>query len=513
MPGIEWEFNFQKENLPNITVEEVNALIKDYIKEDNRVVVLTGPEKEGLKKVTEAEVRDLLESVKKTELQPYEDKEVASSLITDLAPKGSIVDYKTNEALGTTTLTLSNGATVTYKITDFKNDEILFDAFSFGGSSLYSLEDYKATAYANGGLAEAGVNGIDKIELNKVLSGKIVNVRPNISTYSEGISGNASPKDLEELFQLTYLYFTALNKDDNAYNSYIEKQKAFMGNLMSNPQTFFSVEMGEFMYGESPRYMGFPTPEQMDASDYNLAFEKYKERFADAGDFKFYFVGNIDEKKLVEYSEKYLANLPSSNSNEMYKVDEFRPLTGQHEKIVEIGKDEKSMVRITYHGPTDYNEREDHVLKSLGEVLTIKLVEKLREEEGGVYGVGANGNINKMPYGWYSFGISFPCGPENVDKLKAAALAEVEKLVEEGPTEKDLAKVKEAQILDHREDMKENRYWLSALKNADYQDMDATKMFDFEKIVNSMTKEELQKAAKKYLTGGYIVGIQLPEKQ
>ncbi|MCK7591786.1 insulinase family protein [Subsaxibacter sp. CAU 1640] len=513
MPGIEWEYNFQRENMPGITLDEVNALIKDYIKEDNRVVVLTGPEKEGLAKVTEAEVRSLLESVKNTELQPYEDKAVASSLITDLPAKGSIVDYKTDEKLGTTTLTLSNGATVTYKVTDFKNDEILFDAFSYGGNSLYSVDDYRATAYANGGLAEAGVNGIGKIELNKVLSGKIVNVRPSISTYSEGISGNASPKDLEELFQLTHLYFTALNKDEEAYKSYIEKQKAFMGNLLSNPQTFFSVEMGKFMYGDSPRYMGFPTPEEMDKADYNLAYEKYKERFADAGDFKFYFVGNIDEKKLVEFSEKYLANLPSTNSKESYKVDDFRPLTGQHEKIVEIGKDEKSMVRITFHGPTEYNEKEDHELKSLGEVLSIKLIEKLREEEGGVYGAGASGNINKMPYGWYTFTISFPCGPENVEKLKAAALAEVDKLVKEGPTEKDLAKVKESQILDYKEDLKENRFWLSTLKNADYQDMDATKVFDFEKNVNSMTVEGLQKVAKKYLTNGYIVGIQLPEKQ
>ena len=512
MPGIEWEFNFQKEQMPGITLDEVNALIKDYIKEDNRVIILTGPEKEGLAKVTEDEVKSVLESVKNTDLKPYEDKEVASSLITKLPAKGSIVDYKQDEKLGTTTLTLSNGATVTYKVTDFKNDEILFDAFSFGGNSLYTVEDFKATANANGGLAEAGVNGIDKIELTKVLSGKIVNVRPMISTYSEGFSGSASPKDLEELFQLTHLYFTALNKDDEAFKSYIEKQKAFLGNLLSNPQTYFSVEMGKFIYGKSPRYTGFPTPEALDAADYNLAYEKYKERFADAGDFKFYFVGNIDEKKLVEYCEKYLANLPSTNSKEAYRVDDFRPLTGQHEKIVEIGKDEKSMVRITYNGPTDYNEKEDHELKSLGEVLSIKLIEKLREDEGGVYGAGANGNINKIPYGWYNFNISFPCGPENVEKLKAAALAEVDKLIQEGPTEKDLAKVKEAQILDYKEKMKENRFWLNTLKNADYQDMDATKIFEFEKTVNSMTVESLQKVAKKYLTGGYIVGIQMPEK-
>lgn len=512
MPGIEWEFNFYKDNLPAITLEDVNGLIKDYIREDNRVIVLTGPEKEGLVQVTESEVKAVLDEVKNSDLKPYEDKAVATSLITDLPSKGSISDYKKNDALGTTTLTLSNGATVTYKITDFKNDEILFDAYSYGGNSLYSDEDYKATSFANGGLAEAGVNTFDIVELGKMLSGKIVNVRPSIGTYSEGLSGNASPKDLEELFQLTHLYFTSLNKDDDAYKSYIEKQKAFMGNLMSNPQFFFSNEMGKFMYGDSPRYVGFPTVEEMDKADYGLAYKKYQERFADASDFHFYFVGNIDEKKLVEYSEMYLANLPSSKTKEMYRVDDFRPLTGQHEKIVEIGEDAKSMVRMTYHGPTEYNEKEDHALKSLGEILTIKLIEKLREEEGGVYGAGANGGISKVPYGWYRFNISFPCGPENVDKLTNATLAEVDKLIKEGPSDKDLAKVKEAQLLGYKENLKENRFWLQTLKTADYEQTDASKMLDFEKTVNAMTKEDLQKVAKKYLTNGYIIGIQNPEK-
>ena len=513
MPGIEWEFNYYKEQLPTITLEDVNALIKDYIREDNRVIVLTGPEKEGLAKVTEDEVKAVLQEVKTSDIEPYEDKAVATSLITKLPTKGSVVDYKKNDELGTTTLTLSNGATVTYKITDFKNDEILFDAYSYGGTSLYSDEDYKATTFANGGLAEAGVNTFDKVELGKMLSGKIVNVRPSIGTYSEGFSGNASPKDLEDLFQLTYLYFTALNKDQEAYKSYIEKQKAFMGNLMSNPQFYFSNEMGKFMYGDSPRYVGFPTVEEMDKSDYGLAYEKYQERFANAGDFHFYFVGNIDEKKLVEYSEMYLASLPSSDTKENYRVDDFRPLTGQHEKIVEIGKDAKSMVRMTYHGPTEYNEKEDHALQSLGEVLSIKLIEKLREEEGGVYGAGANGGISKIPYGWYRFNISFPCGPENVEKLTKAALAEVDKLVKEGPTEKDLAKVKEAQILEYREDLKDNRFWLTTLKTADYEKTDATKVLSFETKVNALTKEDLHNVAKKYLTNGYIIGIQNPEQQ
>ncbi|WP_299226306.1 pitrilysin family protein [uncultured Psychroserpens sp.] len=512
MPGIEWEYNFYKQQLPTVNLDEVNALISSYIKDENRVIVLTGPEKEGMTKVTEDEVRSLLESVKSTKLEPYEDKEVAESLITNLPAMGTITDYKKDDELGTTTLTLSNGAKVTYKVTDFKNDEILFDSYSYGGSSLYSDEEYLATVNANGGLAEAGVNGFNKVEMSKMMSGKIVRVRPSIRNYSEGMSGNATPKDFEDLFQLIHLHFTSLNKDEKAFKSFIEKQKSFLGNLMSNPQTYFSVKMGEFMYGKNPRYTGFPTPEKMDQANYDLAYKKYQERFADAGDFHFYFVGNIDEKKLVEFSMKYLASLPSTNSNETYKVSDFRPITGMHKKVIEKGEDPKSAVRITYHGPTEYDAKEAHAFKSLAEVLSIKLIEKLREEEGGVYGAGANARINKMPYGWYSFNISFPCGPENVDKLKDAALAEVEKLIAEGPSQKDLDKVKEAQILQRKEDIKKNRFWLQTLKNADYEDKDASKLFEFENDVNSLTASDLQNVAKKYLTQGYILGIHNPEQ-
>ncbi len=512
IPSMDWQFDFMNSQLPTITLAEVNALINSYIKEDNRVVILTGPEKEGLEKVKESEVLALLDSVKKMELKPYDDKVVASSLMTKMPTKGSIKEYKNDDVLGTTTLLLSNGATVTYKVTDFKNDEILFDAFSYGGTSLYSDEDYKATINANRGLTEAGINGFNKVELGKMMSGKIANVRLSIGTYSEGLSGNTTPKDLETLFQLTNLHFTALNKDEKAFKSYADKQKAFLGNLLSSPQFYFQNKFSEFVYGKNPRYTGFPTAEDMDNADYNLAYEKYKERFADAGDFHFYFVGNIDEKKLVDYCETYLASLPGTGSNETYSVSDFRPLTGSHKKIIEKGEDQKSAVRMTYHGPTEYNAKEAHALTSLAEVLTIKLIEKLREEEGGVYGAGANASISKMPYDWYRFNISFPCGPENVDKLIIATQKEVDLLVTDGPTEKDLEKVKKAQILDYKEDLKTNRFWLGQLKNADYLKKDAHEILEFEEGVNSLTVDDLHKAAKKYLTQGHITGIHNPEK-
>ena len=345
-----------------------------------------------------------------------------------------------------------------------------------------------------------------------MLSGKIVQVNPFISTYSEGFSGSTTPKDLEELFQLVHLYFTSLNKDEKAFKSFINKQKSFIGNLLSDPNFYFMKEMGDFINAGSPRNLGFPTPEAYDKADYNLAYKKYKERFANAGDFHFYFVGNVDERKLIMLSMKYLANLPATNQKENYKVLDFKPLTGNHKKIIYKGTDQKSKVEITYQGDTKYNDKEALAFKSLGEILGIKLIENLREKESGVYTTSARGTISKFPNARYRFTISFPCGPENVEKLKNIVLQQVEILIKEGPTDEDLAKTKKAQILEHKENSKKNRYWLDLIKKIDYEKRNISKT-SFEDRVNALTKKDIQEVAKKYLTKGYILGILYPEKK
>lgn len=512
IPSMDWTHKFYNEQMPTIKLEEVNKLINKYIRDTNTVIVLTGPEKEDTPKITEAQVLDVLKSVKTKDLQPYEDKEVGNSLISSLPTAGKIVSKTTNDAIGVTTLTLSNGAKVIYKKTDFKNDEILFSAFSYGGNSLYSDKDYKAIGFASGGLAAAGVNGFSKIDIRKMMSGKIARVSPYISSYREGFNGSATPKDLETLFQMTHLYFTKLNKDKKAYNSFVSKQKGFLTNMMKSPQFYFQFEMGKFMNGKNPRYRGFPTPELMDASDYDLAYKKYQERFADAGDFNFYFVGNIDEQKLEEYATKYLASLPGKNSKETPKFSSFRPLTGKHTKIIEKGEDPKSSVQIIFNGEADYNRKDAIAMQFLGEILSIKLIEKLREEEGGVYGASASGSIRNHPYDWFNFRIAFPCGPENVEKLTDAALAELQSIIDDGPTEKDLNKVKESTLLDNKEQIKKNRYWLRYLSSSDYQKRDVNRMLKFEEAVNSVTLKDVQNVAKKYLDDDYILGIHNPEK-
>ncbi|MBC2845753.1 M16 family metallopeptidase [Winogradskyella flava] len=516
IPGIEWTYNYAQSELPSIKLKEVNALISDFLHDDNRLVVLTGPKKDGLTKVTEKEVIDLLESVKKADIKDYEDEAVRDELMPVKPTKGSITKKEVNnegQINETTTLTLSNGAKVTYKKTDFKNDEVLMEAFSYGGTSLYSTEELKQTASANGGLFEAGIDGIDKNEMAKMTSGKIVRVRPYIGGNDEGFRGSASPKDMEMMFQMIHLYFTKLDKDPEAFSSFISKQKAFLGNILSNPNISFSIALGEFTNEGNPRYTGFPDEEALDKANYDLAYEKYKERFANAGDFHFYFVGNVEDDKIAEYAETYIASLPSNGDNEMYKVHDFRPKSGSHEFTYNKGTEPKSQVRLTFSGEAQYDEKEARALSALGEILSIKLIEKLREEEGGVYGAGARGSMSKIPYGRYSFSISFPCGPDNAEKLAAASIAELEKIIKDGPTEVDLDKVKKALLLTRKENLEQNRFWLSAIKGADYNKSDLNNVVNYESNVNALTTKDIHNVAKKYLTNGYIKAVLMPEEE
>jgi len=511
IPGIEWGFATTKQLLPTIQLEEVSELIKSFLHDDNRVIILTGPEKEGLEEISEEEVRRLLAQIEASELAPYEDEEVKSTLIETLPEQGSVVNSVSDEKLGTTTLTLSNGATLTYKKTDFKNDEVLFQAFSHGGTSLYSDEELKATAFANDGLAEAGMGGFDLTELSKFKSGKIVDVYPGIGRFGENFRGSAAPKDLETLFQMVHLYFTDLNKDDEAYASFLQKQKSFLGNIMANPQFYFQIELGNIKNKGNSRFMGFPTIEKLDAADYDLAYEKYKERFADAGDFHFYMVGAINEDELIAFTEKYLASLPGLNSNEKYVPTAFRQKDMFQKQVINKGKDPKSSVNITWIEETDYDSDTEMAIKALGEVLTIKLIEKLREEEGGVYGVGARGSLSKISFSSMTFSISFPCGPENVDKLVEAALGEVNTIRENGVTEEDMNKVKETYLVKRKEDLKTNRFWIDLLLRSDQEDKNVLAVLDYEKKLQELTSEDLQKAAKEFLDENYFLGILMPE--
>ena len=501
IPGIEWEYELHKQYLPSVTLDQVNNILKNYIKDDSRVIVVTGPKKENAVLPTDAQLLATVDDVKNAQLKPYEDKAAIKTLVEPFKSNGKIVKTEADAKLGTTTFTLSNGAKVTYKKTDFKEDEIVFSAISLGGSSLISNEDIEKTQWAFPALSESGFNKYSKNDITKFLSGKQVSVMPYVGGISTGFNGNSTKKDFETLFQMIYGYFTNLNYDEASYNSYKAKQQGFLDNLLANPQTYFQSEVQKYLNQKNPRFFGIlPDAKAWEKTSYKLAYDIYKKSVANAGNFHFYFVGNVDENQIKQLSEQYLASLPSTKKSETYKDLGYRPLFTSTEKVIKKGKDPKSMVMIRFSGETKYNEQEDLAMRALGEVATIKIIEKLREDEGGIYGGGARGSLSKVPYGSYNFSINFPCGPENAEKLTKIALTELQKMIDNGPEQKDLDKFKEGEANDDVTNMKDNNYWLQNITNYQTQGGDKYSVLNYLTKVKALTVKDLQSVGKKYLT-------------
>ncbi|MDX2305444.1 MAG: insulinase family protein [Microscillaceae bacterium] len=514
-PGIEWEYEMLQKILPGIKLEEINELPKKWISPKNRVVIVMAPEKENLKVPNESEIRAVLDEVDQASVEPYADKVVTEPLISQKPTPGKVKLQKELPSINATEITLSNGIKVILKPTDYKDDEILMSAYSFGGTSLVGDADYYSATNASTIINNSGIKNFSATDLQKLLSGQTVSVSPYISEITEGFRGNAAPKDLETLFQLVHLYFTAPRKDEEAFQSYITKQKGFLKNIASSPQFYFIDRQIKILTQNHPRGGGIPKPEDFDKINLDKSLSIYQDRFADPSDFVFFFVGNFKVEQIIPQLETYLGSIPAKNRKETFKDLGVRPPKGVIQETLNRGTDPKSQVAIIFTGEVK-DEKEKYAIKALAEALTIKLIEVLREEKGGVYGTSARANTSKYPYNSYSVSISFTCAPESATDLINAALGEIKKVQDSGPTIEDLNKVKEARKRDLEKNLKENRWWLSALQEVYYegQKMEGLSETNIQAKIDALTVKDLQNVAKKYCNSQNMISIVMnPEEK
>lgn len=510
--GIEFQYEFIKKHLEGITLAEVNQLAAQWITEDNRVVVITAPDKETVKLPTEAEVLAILKEASTADLQPYEDKMTATALMEETPKAGTIARESKIEKLGVTELTLSNGVRVVLKPTDFKDNEILMSAYSHGGHSLYSDADYHTATFTSEIVSRSGLKDMSAVDLRKVMAGKSANVSAFISELREGLSGMATPKDLETMLQLTHLKFTAPRKSEQDFQAFLTQYNGILPNLMASPQNYFSDQVARIMTQDHLRGGSIPTVEHLQKVNLDRAYEIYQDRFGDASDFTFVFVGNFDVEQVKPMLQTYLGSLPSTNRKENFKDVGKRAPKGVVTKDLVKGTDQKSNVMISFRDQTKYSKEKSYHLAALSEVMKIRLTEKLREEIGGVYGTSVSASTSRVPYQNYAFNISFTCAPENVDKLVAATFEEIQKLQKSGAIEADLAKVKEADRRSIETSMRENRAWLSSLESAYYYGEQPTAINDKLELVEKLNSKDISKAAKSYLKmNNYIKVVMNPE--
>ena len=516
IPGIANEYNYYKKYLEGITVDEVNSFAAKSIPapDANKLVSFTGPEQAEFKIPSNAELLAITEAAGKAEVTPYEEKAVASSIMEAPPKAGSIVSEKENKELGTWDLSLSNGVRVILKPTDFKNDQVVMTGSRFGGQYLYDPKDRFNAEFASTVVSQMGVAQFAPLDLRKVLAGKTANVAPRLSTIAETVNGGSSAVDVETMLQLTYLYFTQPRKDDELFKSFITKQTDYYRNMAADPQFTFQDSIIATLYKNQPWAPKLPKPENFAQIDENRAYEIFKERYGDASGFTFVLVGKFDLNTIKPLVATYLGALPSTGTKSAFKDVGLRPVKGVVKKVINKGTEDKSFIRMFWNGEAPYSEAELLKIQALADVLNIKIIEKLREDLGGIYSGGMYGNMTKNPYNSYSLGVSLPCGPENVDKLIKATHEEIEKIKANGPAAADLDKVKETWRQQYQVNIKDNTFWAKQLLASVETGSGGGELLSYEKRVAALTVNDVKEAAKKYLDmKNYVEVVLNPEKK
>lgn len=515
LPSADDEYALHQRFVPEITLAEINKLAREWYPStaQNRLVILNAPQKAGLTIPDEAKLAALIKEPIPTDLKPYVDT-VASAVLLESPPApGKIVNTTTNEKAGLTIWQLGNGAKVVLKPTTFRADEILFRATSLGGTSLASDADYIPADTATQVINSGGVAKFSAIDLGKILAGKVASANPFIGELEEGLNGNSSRKDLETMFQLIYLRFTQPRADANAFAVQANQMRTLLANQSVVPEFSFFEALNQALYQNHPRRL-MTTAKTVDQWNLDKSLAFYKDRFADASDFTFFFVGSFDEATIKPLVERYLGSLPSLKRKETWKDVGVKSPSGIVEKRVEKGIEPKSRATIVFSGPFVFDQEQRVAIRAMSEILQTRLLELIREELGGTYSISAGAGYQKFPKSDYSISIRFGCSPDRTEDLIKQVFGEIEKFKKEGPTEKQLADEKEALIREFETNSKQNGYLLNQIQLRFYHGEDPAGIWLVPDFYRKLDAAMIKEAAKTYLnTNSYVKVTLFPEPQ
>ncbi|MDR0438244.1 MAG: insulinase family protein [Bacteroidales bacterium] len=503
--------NMARKFNPNIHVAELNEFFKSIINiGPNTIVFASGPDKADVVLPDNEMLSIIMYGVGRKQLEPYVDVVVDKPLISKTIKAGKVSKETKNTDLDAIEWTLSNGMKVVLKQTPFRQDEIMFSGFSFGGTSLLSDADWAATRNIMGMIETSGVGEFDRTTLNRMMTGKRVSVMPTLSDLSQGFSGFCSPKDLETALQLVHLYFTAPRFEQGDFDITIGRLRNLVANRSANPSTVLNDTLTNLLNNYHLRAK--PIAEERDIDQLSLAKIRdiYRQRFANPGAFTFYFVGNIDPKTAKPLIEKYLGSL-IGNKKENFKDLGLYPVQGEiinhFQRPLAVGK---ASVNIIYSGMLDQTSENIMALNYLSRVLRLRYTEEVREKRGGTYGVGVRGNFTTLPKQRYNLTISFDTDPELMEELVAVIHDEVKKIAENGPLAEDFNNSHSNMKSQFEQNLKENSYWNGALWNLYFNGINTHT--PWKKTFEKTDAKAIQNFAKEILRqGNTIEVVMLPE--
>ncbi len=513
IPGIANEYELYQELVPGIALAEVNALASEWTSEKNRVITVEAPEQEGIAVPSEEELLAIFSEVAQQQIAPYAEEVSDEPLVAQVPAPAAIVERSQIPEIGVTWWTLANGIRVCLKPTNFKNDEVLFRAYSPGGHSLVPDADYVAASTATAVVSEGGVGPFNKIELDKKLAGKVVRVSPWISSLREGMAGSASPEDIQTLFELIYAFFTAPRPDSTAFQAYQTRLRGTIQNRSARPETAFSdtlaVTLAQYHHRARPWSLAL-----LDEMDLATSMAVYQDRFADAGDFSFFLVGNFTLEGIEPLVRTYLGGLPATGREETWRDVGIETPAGVVDKAVYRGIEPKSQSQLVFTGPFAYDGWKNNLeLRAMTSVLEIKLREVLREDLGGTYGVRVSSSGSHYPDEEYRISISFGSDPERVEELTQVVFEQIDSLKTVGTTDLYVDKVKEIRKRQRETNLEENSFWVGSLATLDFNGVDPLRLIQYPALVDSLTVEAVQQAAQRYFNmDRYVRVVLYPEE-
>lgn len=502
---IEYYQNFLKQEMPGISLAEINKLANGFVTPNNVVITVTAPEKTGVQVPTQAQLLEVFKKVQSLQVDGYQDKVVATTLIEQMPAKGSIIKEKKNKALDATEWTLSNGIKVVFKSTNFKEDQVMMQAVSPGGMSCVATDDILAARLMPDLANEMGLGNFSKSDLRKVMTGKRASAALALADDNDLLTGSASPIDMETMLQQVYLRFTQPRYDEEAYNAYMARVKTMIENKALNPSAAFYDSINVVTSGHSVRSKPVSL-ESLATVNLDKVKRIYSERFADPASFTFFFIGNIDSLTFKPLIETYLASLPSINKKEKYIDNGIRIPNG----VVRIHFDKemktaKTSVFSQYSGAIKYTESEFVALNAIENILQLRYTESIREKEGGSYGVRVNVGYQDKPVKEAYIRLMFDTDPAKGDKMVTILHDEVIKLLNDGPSEQDLQKTKEFFLKEFADQQKENNFWLQVMTDNYIDHMDKTTHYT--KMVNQLTAAEIKAFANKTFSQNQVIEI------
>ena len=514
IPGIEFEYEFMQQILPIISIEMINKMAEEQmITDENCIICITGVDKEGVNIPTHEQALTMLANMKNLEIEAPKENNISKPLVSKTPKAGKIKKQTTDPTLGTTTWILSNGVKVVIKPTDFKDDQILMEAFSEGGTGTLEVADLPSAEMATSIVAYGGLGEFSLTELQKVLTGKQASVSPSISENMESMEGSSSVKDFETMLQLTYLYFTSPRRDENAFKTLMGLMEQQLKNKDKDPKRAFRDSVNMLSSNYSPRTMLF-NQEFIDQVDLDKAIKIYKERFANPKDFTFVFVGNIDPNSPAtrEAICRWIGGLKCKGKMEKAQDRGVRAPKGENKLYFSREMTTTTATnRVQYTSYKMKNDLQTRLnLNMVGRVLSTRYLESVREREGGSYGVGVYGSMTQLPVPEAYLIIQWDTDPAKQVRIMEIVHEEIDTIISNGPLANDLSKEKASMLKDFEENLRDNSWWQNAIIR--YLHYGENLVTDYKNAVEALSAESVQQTLKQIVEENNVIEVvMMPE--